>query len=138
MSEDRTIRVCLVEAQRIFERALCRALEADGDIRVVRSAPTAGELPPGGAPHVVLVDLDDQPFRSAAIERLVARRFPGAALCAIATRPTLDLLRCRDAGRTTLVLKHRTAGELRAAVRSAARGTCTHDDNLTARLAVAG
>jgi DNA-binding NarL/FixJ family response regulator len=113
------IRVCVVEAQAIFRDAW-GAIVNGGDLELSAVAGTPDELP-SRACDVVVLDVDGQREPCATLIRRIWSRVGKVPVCAVALRPTLDVLASRAHGEAVLVLKTSPPSQVRAAIWAAAR-----------------
>jgi DNA-binding NarL/FixJ family response regulator len=117
--QDGPIRVCVVEAQAIFRDAW-GAIVNGGDLELTAVAGTPDELP-SRACDVVVLDVDGQREPCATLIRRIWSRVGKVPVCAVALRPTLDVLASRAHGEAVLVLKTAPPSQVRAAIWAAAR-----------------
>ncbi|MEA2690427.1 MAG: hypothetical protein QOD51_3034 [Candidatus Eremiobacteraeota bacterium] len=117
--QDGPIRVCVVEAQVIFRDAW-GAIVNGGDLELTAVAGTPDELP-SRACDVVVLDVDGQREPCATLIRRIWSRVGKVPVCAVALRPTLDVLASRAHGEAVLVLKTAPPSQVRAAIWAAAR-----------------
>jgi DNA-binding NarL/FixJ family response regulator len=113
------IRVCVVEAQALFREAW-RGIVDGGEMELDAVAGTPDELPARGC-DVVVLDVDGQREPCSTLIRRIWSRVGKVPVCAVALRPTLDVLAARDHGEAVLVLKNAPASQVRAAIWAAAR-----------------
>jgi DNA-binding NarL/FixJ family response regulator len=113
------IRVCVVEAQALFREAWGTIVNG-GDLELAAVAGTPDELPARPC-DVVVLDVDGQREPCATLIRRVWSRVGKVPVCAVALRPTLDVLASRAHGEAVLVLKTAPPSQVRAAIWAAAR-----------------
>ena len=113
------IRVCVVEAQAIFREAW-GAIVNGGDLELTAVAGTPDDLPVSSC-DVVVLDVDGQRQPCATLVRRIWSRVGKVPVCAVALRPTLDVLASRAHGEAVLVLKTAPPSQVRAAIWAAAR-----------------
>ena len=113
------IRVCVVEAQAIFRDAW-GAIVNGGELELTAVAGTPDELPRSSC-DVVVLDVDGQREPCATLVRRIWSRVGKVPVCAVALRPTLDVLASRAHGEAVLVLKTAPPSQVRAAIWAAAR-----------------
>ncbi|MBV8369531.1 MAG: hypothetical protein JO036_11480 [Candidatus Eremiobacteraeota bacterium] len=112
-------RVCVVEPQMVFRNAW-RTIVAGLHLDLVAVARSIDELP--RAPYdVVVIDADGHAEPCAALIRRIRARLGDVPVCAVAQRPTLDLLSCRTDETVVCVLKTASNHIMRRAIREAAR-----------------
>lgn len=117
--EQGPIRVCVVEAQAIFRDAW-GAIVNGGELELTAVAGTPDELPVRSC-DVVVLDVDGQREPCATLIRRIWSRVGKVPVCAVALRPTLDVLASRAHGEAVLVLKTAPPSQVRAAIWAAAR-----------------
>ena len=113
------MRVCVVEAQALFREAWRGIVEA-GELELDTVAGTPDELPARPC-DVVVLDVDGQREPCATLIRRIWSRVGKVPVCAVAMRPTLDVLAARTHGDAVLVLKTAPPSQVRAAIWAAAR-----------------
>jgi len=118
-NEPGPIRVCVVEAQALFREAWA-AIVNGGELELAAVAGTPDELPARSC-DVVVIDVDGQHEPCATLIRRVWSRVGKVPVCAVALRPTLDVLASRAHGEAVLVLKSAPPSQVRAAIWAAAR-----------------
>ena len=113
------IRVCVVEAQGLFRDAWSAIVDsADMEVGIVVGTPD--ELP-ARSYDVAVLDVDGQREPCATLIRRIWSRVGKVPVCAVAMRPTLDVLAARTHGDAVLVLKSEPPSQVRAAIWAAAR-----------------
>lgn len=112
------IRVCVVEAQALFRDAWADIVGPEMELGAVAGTPD--ELPARGC-DVVVLDVDGQHEPCAALIRRIWSRVGKVPVCAVAMRPTLDVLAARTHGEAVVVLKSAPPSQVRAAIWAAAR-----------------
>jgi len=113
------IRVCVVEAQALFREAWSAIVDS-AEMEVGTVAGTPDELPARSC-DVVVLDVDGQRDPCATLIRRIWSRVGKVPVCAVAMRPTLDVLAARTHGDAVLVLKSAPPSQVRAAIWAAAR-----------------
>jgi DNA-binding NarL/FixJ family response regulator len=113
------IRVCVVEAQALFRDAWS-AIVGTGEMELGAVAGTPDELPARSC-DVVVLDVDGQREPCATLIRRIWSRVGKVPVCAVAMRPTLDVLASRTHGEAVVVLKSAPPSQVRAAIWAAAR-----------------
>ena len=117
--EQGPIRVCVIEAQAIFRDAW-GAIVNGGDLELTAIAGSPEELTARSC-DVVVLDVDGQREPCATLIRRIWSRVGKVPVCAVALRPTLDVLASRAHGEAVLVLKTAPPSQVRAAIWAAAR-----------------
>ncbi|HTD35343.1 MAG TPA: hypothetical protein VK665_16875 [Candidatus Elarobacter sp.] len=113
------IRVCVVEAQALFRDAWSEIV-GSGEMELGAVAGTPDELPARSC-DVVVLDVDGQREPCATLIRRIWSRVGKVPVCAVAMRPTLDVLASRTHGEAVVVLKSAPPSQVRAAIWAAAR-----------------
>ena len=113
------LRVGVVEAQALFRGAWGAIVNA-GDLELAAVVASPEDLPASGC-DVVVLDVDGQPEPCATLIMRIWSRAGRVPVCAIALRPTLDVLTAHDNGDAVLVLKTSPPSQVRAAIWAAAR-----------------
>ena len=113
------IRVCVVEAQTLFRDAWSGIVES-AEMELGAIAGTPDELPARSC-DVVVLDVDGQREPCATLIRRIWSRVGKVPVCAVAMRPTLDVLASRAHGEAVVVLKSAPPSQVRAAIWAAAR-----------------
>lgn len=113
------IRVCVVEAQALFREAWSAIVDSS-EMEVAAVAGTPDALP-ARSYDVVVLDVDGQREPCATLIRRIWSRVGKVPVCAVAMRPTLDVLAARTHGDAVLVLKSAPPSQVRAAIWAAAR-----------------
>jgi DNA-binding NarL/FixJ family response regulator len=117
--EQGPIRVCVVEAQGIFRDAWGTIVNG-GELELTAIAATPDDLPKRPC-DVVVLDVDGQREPCATLIRRIWSRVGKVPVCAVALRPTLDVLASRAHGEAVLVLKTAPPSQVRTAIWAAAR-----------------
>ena len=123
----KTIRILLVEDNRILREGIAAMLNGEKDMTVMPSS--GGD---GGTlaevrkvkPHVVLLDLGLRNQNGLHVVNSVSKEFPGVKVIGMGLIPSqLDIIEWVEAGASGFILKDATVEDFLATVRSVARGT---------------
>ena len=123
----KTIRILLVEDNRILREGIAAMLNGEKDMTVM---PSSGGN--GGTvvevrklkPHVVLLDLGLRNQNGLQVVNSVSKEFPGIKVIGMGLIPSqLDIIEWVEAGASGFILKDATVEDFLATVRSVAHGT---------------
>jgi two-component system NarL family response regulator len=121
-----SIRVIIVEDQRIVRELLCAMLAGEPDTSVVGQARTGGEaleLADRLQPDVVLLDISLPDIDGIAVMQNLRSRHPATRVIALSIHDEQGYVEgMLDAGASGYVLKSATVEELRHAIRAVAQG----------------
>lgn len=128
------LRVCIVEKQLLFGKAVAQALGADPDIRVVGiAADREAPLFAREQLDVVVIDIDNED-----IDEVVAyfrERMPSVKLCALSMQTQPELLQhCLSAGADAYIVKDSSLQELVTAIKTLGEGSSYVDPRVAAML----
>jgi DNA-binding NarL/FixJ family response regulator len=129
------LRVCIIEKQLLFGKAIAQALSADPNITIVGLAATRdGALLLKERTDVVVIDVDNVDDIDDAIEFLKSR-FPAIRICALSMHTQPELLQhCLSAGADAYIVKDSSLQELAAAITTVAQGSSYVDPRVAGDL----
>lgn len=123
----KTIRVLLIEDNRLLREGIAATINGEADMRVVgSSAGSNGTLLEVRRlrPHVVLLDLGLRNKHGIRIVTSLTKEFPEISVIGLGLIPSqLDIIECVEAGASGFILKDATVADFLATVRSVAVGT---------------
>jgi two-component system NarL family response regulator len=123
----KTIRIFLVEDNRILREGIAAMIDGEEDMTVVAaSGGGSGMLAEARKlkPHVVLMDLGVRNQNGIRVVGLLSRGVPGTRVIGMGLIPSqLDIIEWVEAGASGFILKDATVEDFLATVRSVARGT---------------
>jgi len=123
----KTIRIVLVEDNRILREGIAALLDKQPDMRVVASTGGHdGTLQHARRlrPHVILLDLGLRSQNGMRIVSSLSRRFPEIKVIGMGLIPSqVDIIESVEAGASGFILKDATIGDILATIRSVAHGT---------------
>ena len=128
------LRVCIIEKQLLFGKAVAQALSADPDVRVVGIA--ADRETPILAKErvdVVVIDIDAEDIDDAV--EYFKTKFPATRICALSMHTQPDLLQhCLSAGADAYIVKDASLQELLTAIKTLGEGSSYVDPRVAADL----
>lgn len=129
------LRVCIIEKQLLFGKAVAHALSADPNVNVIEIAASceAAILTRDHA-DVVVIDIDNVDDIDDAIESFKLR-FPSTRICALSMHTQPDLLQhCLSAGADAYIVKDSSLQELLTAIKTLGEGSSYVDPRVAADL----
>lgn len=129
------LRVCIIEKQLLFGKAVAHALSADPIVRVVGTAASLeAALLIKEQPDIVVIDIDNVDDIDDMVEAF-KERFPAARLCALSMHTQPDLLQhCLSAGADAYIVKDSSLQELLTAIKALGEGSSYVDPRVAADL----
>ncbi len=128
------LRVCIIERQLLFGKAIAQVLATDPGVAVVSIAPNreAANIAEGQA-NVIVVDIDSED-----VDRVIEHyraHCPSARICFLSmyTQPEL-MQRCLSVGADGYIVKDSSLAELLTAIKSIGEGTSYVDPRVAATL----
>jgi DNA-binding NarL/FixJ family response regulator len=127
------LRVCIIEKQLLFGKAVAQALSADPDVRVIGIAPDR-ESPIAREPvDIVVIDIDTDDIDD--IVEHYRTQQPAARICALSMQTQPELLQhCLSAGADAFIVKDSSLQELLTAIKTLGEGSSYVDPRVAATL----
>lgn len=128
------LRVCIIEKQLLFGKAVAHALDADSDIRVVgivadRDAPVFSRE----SIDVIVIDIDTEDIDE--VVEYFRERMPSVRICALSMQTQPELLQhCLSAGADAYIVKDSSLQELVTAIKTVGEGSSYVDPRVAAML----
>jgi DNA-binding NarL/FixJ family response regulator len=130
-----TIKVAIIDDNRLVREALAAMLNKLPDLRVSTAAADDGELLAAGKPHIVLLDVGLTDADSLAVASAMKKEHPDLKIIVMDLVPVNeDIAEFVSAGVSAFVLKDTTFDEFVATIRSVARGEKVLPPSLTQTL----
>jgi two-component system response regulator DegU len=128
------LRVCIVEKQLLFGKAVAQALSSDTDVRVVGIVPDREASILKREPiDVVVIDIDSDDIDD--VVEYFREHLPSTRICALSMQTQPELLQhCLSAGADAYIVKDSSLQELITAIKTLGEGSSYVDPRVAATL----